>query len=41
MATADSSKQYLSLILYQDSFEVVNPIGAAKKSIKSLVFMLR
>jgi hypothetical protein len=34
--TADSSKSYLSLILYQDGFEVVNPLGSAKKKHKVL-----
>ena len=30
-ATRDTSKKYLSLILFQDSFEIVNPLGSAKK----------
>jgi hypothetical protein len=34
--TADSSKKYLSLILFQDSFEVANPLGSAKKKHKVL-----
>jgi hypothetical protein len=33
---SDPGKHYLSLILYQDSFEVVNPLGSAKKKHKVL-----
>lgn len=35
-ATRDTSKKYISLILYQDSFEIVNPLGSAKKRHKVL-----
>ena len=35
-ATSDPSKKYLPLILYQDSFEIVNPLGSAKKKHKIL-----
>jgi hypothetical protein len=34
----DESRKYLSLILYQDSFEIVNPLGSAKKKHKILGF---
>lgn len=34
----DSTKSYLSLILYQDSFEVANPLGSAKRKHKILGF---
>ena len=33
-----ADKKYLTLILYQDSFEVVNPLGSAKKKHKILGF---
>jgi len=36
MNTADPGEKYLSLILYQDSFEVANPLGSAKKRHKVL-----
>jgi len=34
--TADAGQNYLSIILYQDSFEVVNPLGSARKKHKLL-----
>lgn len=34
--TMDSSKAYLPLILFQDSFEIVNPLGSAKTRHKVL-----
>ena len=36
--TVPATEQYLQLILYQDAFSIVNPLGSAKRAYKILAF---